>query len=131
MTGISKDNNDPNTPQGDSSSVSQTMSDYKTKFSADPLPDDQDSSESELPSRDVATPASFPTGNDVLTDITPSPDETGEQSVSGDMPDPASDDDALENAHAVGLRLDEDEEHPKELDIASDIDKAEEYHRSH
>lgn len=55
----------------------------------------------------------------------------GEQSVSGDMADPASDDDTLEMSHEMGLRLDEDDEHPQEIDIASEIDKAEEYHRTY
>ncbi len=59
------------------------------------------------------------------------PDIKGEQSVSGDTPDPGSDDDTLENEHKVGLRQDEDEEHRESLDIASDVDEAEEYHRSH
>jgi len=65
-----------------------------------------------------------------MTNRTP-PEVKGEQSDSGDMPVPSSDDDTLANAQAVGLRQDEDPEHPKPLDIASDIDKAEEYQRSH
>lgn len=60
-----------------------------------------------------------------------SPEEAGEQSVSGDMPTPDSDDDTLANAKAVGTQLDEDEEHPEEIDIARDIDEAEEYTRTH
>lgn len=55
----------------------------------------------------------------------------GEQSVSGHLPDPESDDNSLQNAHAVGLQPDEDEEHPKPLDIASSVDAAEKYHRQH
>lgn len=55
-----------------------------------------------------------------------SPSVQGEESVSGDMPDPESADDTLMNAHAMGEQLDEDLEHPKPLDIAGDIDKAEE-----
>ena len=55
-----------------------------------------------------------------------SPAVQGEESISGDMPDPDSDDDTLANAHAVGEQLDEDLEHPKPVDIARDIDKAEE-----
>lgn len=60
-----------------------------------------------------------------------SPSVQGEQSASGDMPDPESDDDTLENAHMMGQQLGEDEEHPQELDIARDIDEAEEYLRTH
>lgn len=45
-----------------------------------------------------------------------SPAEQGEESVSGDAPDPESDDDTLLNAHAVGAQLNEDLEHPQELD---------------
>lgn len=60
-----------------------------------------------------------------------SPSVIGEQSLSGDMPDPESDDDVLENAHAVGLALEEDEEHPKPLNIAADINNAEEYRKTH
>ena len=59
------------------------------------------------------------------------PELAGEESVSGSEPAPDSDDDTLENEHQVGLKLDEDEEHPKELDIAGDIDRAEQYHRTH
>lgn len=55
----------------------------------------------------------------------------GEQSASGDMSSPESDDDTLEMSHEMGLRMEEDVEHPQPLDIASDIDKAEEYQRTH
>jgi hypothetical protein len=58
-----------------------------------------------------------------------SPAIQGEESVSGLMPDPESDDDTLMNAHAVGEQLDEDLEHPKPLDIGRDINEAEENHR--
>jgi|GEM_PF-3470407 len=50
-------------------------------------------------------------------DIQTSPDEAGEQSVSGDMPTPDSDDDTLANAQALGTQTEEDPEHPKEVDI--------------
>jgi hypothetical protein len=53
------------------------------------------------------------------------PSVSGEQSVSGDMPDPESDDDTLQNAQDMGMQLDEDDEHPQEIDIARDIDRAE------
>ncbi len=56
------------------------------------------------------------------------PSNQGEQSVSGTTPDPESDDDTLANAQEVGEQLnkDDEEEHPQELDLGSDIDKAEE-----
>lgn len=47
------------------------------------------------------------------------------------MPDVESDDDLLQNAHDVGLQLDEDEEHPEEVDIGRDVDNAEEYEQTH
>lgn len=55
------------------------------------------------------------------------PSNEGQQSISGSEPDPTSDDDTLDVAHAVGSQLDEDDsmEHPQELDISRDIDKAE------
>jgi len=59
------------------------------------------------------------------------PENLGEQSVSGTTPDPSADDDTLENAHSVGTQLDEDEEHREEVDIARDIDAAENYIRTH
>ena len=54
----------------------------------------------------------------------------GEQQVSGDMPDPESDDDTLLNSHQVGLRLDEDYDNPRELNIAADVAAAEAARRS-
>lgn len=60
-----------------------------------------------------------------------SPSELGEQSISGTTPDPSSDDDTLENAHIMGEQMNEDEENPKEIDIARDIDEAEEDLRTH
>lgn len=62
--------------------------------------------------------------NDTIYDGA-SPSILGEQSVSGDMTDPESDDDMLLNSHQVGLRLDEDEDNPQELNIAADVAAAE------
>lgn len=45
--------------------------------------------------------------------------------MGGSASNPESDDDTLESMHAVGLQMDEDEEHPQELDIACDIDGVE------
>ena len=60
-----------------------------------------------------------------------SPQMQGEESISGSMPDLESDDDALKSAHEMGIGLSENYEHPKELDIAKDIDKAEDHVRTH
>jgi hypothetical protein len=54
-----------------------------------------------------------------------SPATQGEESMGGSASNPESDDDTLESMHAVGLQMDEDEEHPQELDIACDIDGVE------
>ena len=60
-----------------------------------------------------------------------SPQKLDEESISGSMPDPESDDDALKSAHEMGIGLGESYEHPKELDIAKDVNKAEEHIRTH
>lgn len=59
-----------------------------------------------------------------INEATPT-DVLGELSVSGDMPDPESDDDMLLNSHQVGLRLDEDYDNPKPLNMAADVAAAE------
>lgn len=41
-------------------------------------------------------------------------------------PDSAIDDDTLKNAQIMGQQLKEDTEHPQEINIARDVDKAEE-----
>lgn len=64
------------------------------------------------------------TGNDTLDEKT-QPHISGEQTVSGDMPDPESDDDVLKNEKDAGLHLDEDPEHPEKVTISDQIDKAE------
>lgn len=60
-----------------------------------------------------------------------SPSVRGENSVSGSTPDLESDDDTLQNAHRMGIAPDADLEHPTDLNIAKDINDAEEYHRKH
>lgn len=55
----------------------------------------------------------------------------GEQAVSGSTPDPESDDETLINAKDMGLALNEDEEHPQELGLGRDVDKSEEYQKTH
>lgn len=59
------------------------------------------------------------------------PSVLGEQSISGDMPDVEADDDVDRAAHEMGIGLDSDSQNPQELNIGGDIDKAEEYKRSH
>lgn len=66
----------------------------------------------------------FEAGNETLKPSAP-PHVVGEQSVSGDMPDPSSDDDTLRMSHEVGLRLEEEEENPQPLNIAADVATAE------
>ena len=56
-------------------------------------------------------------------------EDRDEVDISGTTPDPESDDDVLENAHQVGVGLDEDLENPEELDISKDVERAERYHR--
>lgn len=69
--------------------------------------------------------------DDETLSVLPAPPHTvGEHTVSGSSPDPVSDDDTLRNSHEVGLRLDEDYEHPKELNIAADVAAAERRRRS-
>lgn len=74
-----------------------------------------------------------PGSNNINTETAPysHPENVGEQEVSGSETDPNSDSDSLANAQAVGTQLDENSENPEELDIARDIDEAEEHIRSH
>jgi hypothetical protein len=58
------------------------------------------------------------------------PHTAGEQAVSGHMPHPESNADVLKVSQDVGLRLDEDEENPQELNIAADVAAAERRRRS-
>lgn len=55
------------------------------------------------------------------------PSNEGQQSISGTESDPTADDDTQAVAHATGIQIDEDTdmEHPEEVDLGSDIDKAE------
>ncbi|MCR4264278.1 MAG: hypothetical protein NUV98_06190 [Candidatus Roizmanbacteria bacterium] len=52
-----------------------------------------------------------------------------EDSSSGSTPAPSSDDNVLDAAHAAGLYEDADEENPKPLNIAEEIEKDEKTHR--
>ncbi len=59
------------------------------------------------------------------------PSVVGETSNSGDMPDPDSDNNTLENVQNMGMQQDEDSENPKPVDLGRDVDEAEEYLKTH
>lgn len=54
---------------------------------------------------------------------------SGEGSASGDAADLESDDDMLENAHDMGLYKGDDGAHPQELNLAGEVQKAEDKRR--
>ncbi len=54
---------------------------------------------------------------------------SGEGSLSGETADLESDDDMLENAHDMGLYKADDGEHPQELNVAAEVQKAEDSRR--
>jgi hypothetical protein len=64
-----------------------------------------------------------------VSTATTSPAQRGGNAVSGSQPDVESDDDVLENAHQVGIAVNEDLENPTELNIAQDVQDAEELRR--
>lgn len=66
-----------------------------------------------------------------IRNLPKSPQEEGEESISGSMAGLESDDDVLATAHEMGIGLSGDYEHPKELNIARDMDRAEKYKRTH
>jgi hypothetical protein len=108
LSGVSSDNDDNTTNRvGPTVPSDQGLSDAAYIDSLDK------GSETEIVTRPgTGTPADTLSNNMVL----------GEQSVSGDMPDPSSDDDTLSNVHSVGQQLDEDVEHPQQLDVSRDED---------
>lgn len=58
----------------------------------------------------------------------PLSDDGGAGDESGTEADLESDDNVLDQAHEAGLYEEADEEHPAEIDIAGEIDKAEREH---
>lgn len=80
---------------------------------------------------DSKAPGSPTPSSDDINSMTKPPHIVGEQSISGDMPDPDSDDSVDAAANQMGIGLSNNTENPAELDIASDIDKAEEYNKTH
>lgn len=65
--------------------------------------------------------------------IKTSPEIYDEQSAGGSMPNPeeVNEKDVLERAQEAGLYTDSDEEHPAPLNIAKEINDAEEYNANH
>lgn len=59
------------------------------------------------------------------------PQLEGEASVSGNMPDPESDDDVLKNAHDMGLQRGETYDNAQSLDEARDVNSNEKYQHDH
>lgn len=53
----------------------------------------------------------------------------GEEALSGDAADLETDDDMLENAHDMGLYKGDDGAHPQELNLAGEVQKAEDNRR--
>lgn len=68
--------------------------------------------------------------NDEVIDQSSDPGTIGEASLSGSSPDPVSDDNTLESAQAVGLRLDETDDASNPLNLAGDVARAEQARRS-
>ncbi len=56
-------------------------------------------------------------------------EQTGEEDESGTNASLESDDNALDAAQSAGLYTKADEEHPAELGIAKEVEKAEKIHR--
>jgi hypothetical protein len=54
---------------------------------------------------------------------------TGEEAIDGDTADLESDDDMLENAHDMGLYKGDDGAHPQELNLAAEVQNAEDGRR--
>lgn len=71
--------------------------------------------------------------NDEEELIKTSPETYDEQSADGSMPNPeeVNEKDVLERAQEAGLYTDSDEENPAELNIAQEINDAEEYNATH
>lgn len=130
LTGITTDDNGYNEGSGDLTQTPQeqiqSMSKSRYAASKSLLSEKDTNSKKKKFNRGIPEDTMRKaTGNDTLNTATP-PSVAGEQSVSGDNPDPESDDDVSQNAADMGIGLDADDEHPKELDIASDVDKSEE-----
>lgn len=136
LTGMTQNNTNTDVGAHDGSSL-ETESATRARVDDD-LADDKDTQRKPIKpmtahyQREQATESlNSDEGNNRHYIVPTSPSVQGETSVSGDMPDPESDDDTLANAQFMGQQANEDEEHPQELDIARDLDEAEEYIRTH
>ncbi len=96
------------------------------QIDGDDLLDEAEDSEDILSANDPAVREKIVSTTDLedLDDLEDSGD-AGDESISGEMPDLESDSDLSANRRAVGLGLDEDEDNPKELNIAADVAAAE------
>jgi hypothetical protein len=76
-----------------------------------------------------------PGSEDVNTETAPyqQPENIGEQAASGSESDPTADDDTQANAFGMGEQLgeDADEENPQPVGLGEDVDKSEDYFRTH
>lgn len=122
LTGITTNTNKKPEMKGEKAQVDES-SDFRSKANEDIA----SASEKTTPDHTTHQPNMDPS----LKDRNVPPHVAGEQSISGDMPDPSSDDDVLKSAQTMGIALEEDTEHPQELDLGGDIDKGEEYKRTH
>lgn len=108
--------------------ANDTASETETISDSNPPEENLVSQKAEEPYvEDTPHDKDYNTIEDVASSIrSTDPQVRGQQSVSGDMPAPESDDDTLENAQAMGFQLDEDSENPKPLKMGADFDKGEE-----
>jgi hypothetical protein len=60
-----------------------------------------------------------------IDESTQTPEEYGQESISGHMTAPNRDDSVIDNVHEVGLYEKADEENPQELGIGDEIDEME------
>lgn len=59
------------------------------------------------------------------------PELQGEASISGNMPDPESDDDTLKNAHDMGLQRGEGYDNAETLDEGRDVNSNQKHQQDH
>lgn len=124
LTGVTVSNSDPKHPKNPEEKINEMSS----------VAYDQsiDTAEGNDGSGEVLSPLSDTDGQiDIDGAGVNSPGSIGEYSESGSAPDPESDDDVTQSAQNMGIGLNADPEHPQELNIAADMDAAEEYKRTH
>lgn len=101
---------------------------YHNPVSAIPFSDLTDDDESDSEDELILDQLADATNNTINESSPPS--VLGEQSVSGEMADPESDDDTLLNAQHVGLQVGADYDNPQELNTAEDVAEGERLHKS-